>query len=330
MSRMHLKFKNFRETTLEAAEVLFDSKPWAMESDTEREIVANVFAASVSEAYQATTLQIAVHRRGPSQRMSYRPALVEEDAIGQSRQLRGSVVVISPWSLFHLFRGVRTHLLACGEEPVSEADPEQWAASLFYAVRPEMFRARVREGRIPGMVARDTYSVDTWGRMLGEGMGDDHGRLRYTRQQTAQWAAGTVTAEDLAAEVAAAQEAAQAVSEETAAVASIEDDADETYEVEDEWDDDMDEESEGPDDEDDPDTDEEVSETAQAIADSDSDSESATTFSVGESESFDDGLDGLSLVKMRQLGKGKGIERMWDLDADTLRAKLRAKGITNA
>lgn len=195
--RLHLRFKNFRPTTVAAAEALFAARPWLFEDDAERVAVGQTFVDAVAASYNIPTAVVGL-RRNFSDAVRYQPALVEENALGELTSLSPPRIFLDHWSILSLFNGVRVHLLANGETPTSEIDPHAWACSLFYAVRPEMFRARVREGRVLQMAAKDTYTSDTWQRLVVAGVAsDDSGRLIVDRRDVQRVLNGEVTVGDL-------------------------------------------------------------------------------------------------------------------------------------
>lgn len=195
--RLHLRFKNFRPTTVAAAEALFAARPWLFEDDAERVAVGQTFVDAVAASYNIPTAVVGL-RRNFSDAVRYQPALVEENALGELTSLSPPRIFLDHWSILSLFNGVRVHLLANGETPTSEIDPHAWACSLFYAVRPAMFRARVREGRVLQMAAKDTYKSDTWQQLVVAGVAsDDSGRLIVDRRDVQRVLNGEVTVGDL-------------------------------------------------------------------------------------------------------------------------------------
>jgi hypothetical protein len=102
--------------------------------------------------------------------------MVRENAMGEIESVSFANIRLSQWSITSLFIALRTHLLANGAEQKAD-DPQAWAHSLFYTVKPRMFRARVREGRIRGLTAKDTFSSETWELLVGAGVGRESGAL---------------------------------------------------------------------------------------------------------------------------------------------------------
>lgn len=175
--RHHLKFRNFRPSIIQAAEDLFEAKPWSIEDDDRWVKTAQVFVDAVSNAYGVRSAVVENdtawsyrHRRG----VRYEPAQVERSALSaedEMTEVSPPKILVKNKSIISLFKGVRIHALAQGDlEAVSLDDPWAWACSLFYTVRPVMFRARARQGRIKGVTARDTYSSETWDRMTEAGV----------------------------------------------------------------------------------------------------------------------------------------------------------------
>lgn len=175
MARLHLKFRNFRPEIVAAATTLFDQKPWTVEDDEQWLKIAQAFTDQVSNAYgvrsAAVDLESSYRRRT---RVRYEPAQMEHSSMSEDEELvevSPPRIVLTGHSIIVLFKGVRTHALAQGDmEAVSHDDPWGWACSLFYVVKPAMFRARARERRIKGVTAKDTYSSETWQRMTEAGV----------------------------------------------------------------------------------------------------------------------------------------------------------------
>lgn len=175
MARHHLKFRNFRPEILAAAGALFDAKPWSIEDDDEWLKVAQSFTDQVSNAYGVRSAVVELEPRYRRRtRVRYEPAQMEHSALSADNEVSEvspPKIVLTGRSIIVLFKGVRTNALAQGDiEAVSYDDPWSWACSLFYAVRPVMFRARARQRRIKDVTARDTYGSETWEAMRQAGV----------------------------------------------------------------------------------------------------------------------------------------------------------------
>lgn len=170
MARLHLRFQNFHVNTLAAAQALFDAKPWRLETDAEKMAIGQAFVDAISTHHNIPTAIVEI--TGSQFRYGFQPALVMEDDNGETT-IDAPRILLDKWSITTLFNFVRVHMLAHqAVEPTSENDPFAWSCSLFYAVKPVMFRARAREGRVRGVSARDTYSRETWLRLEAEGLTD--------------------------------------------------------------------------------------------------------------------------------------------------------------
>ena len=186
MSRPHLAFRNFRPSVIAAANTLFSEKPWREECGNVEQ-VAQLFADQITTAYDCAPVRVVLDE--DSWVMGYEPA-DEEDETPQ--------ITLDKLSIFNLFRHVREHVLTVGgAEPHGESasdDPFRWACSLFYAVKPVMFRARVREGRIHGITARETYSADSWAKLEAAGFTMYDDSLLGTKEDWAAVLDGTYVA----------------------------------------------------------------------------------------------------------------------------------------
>lgn len=149
MARLHLKFRNIRPTVRTATTTLFDAKPWR-EDDEVKHVLFNAWLRSVSESYgvPAPTLEV-----------------IEDEGVGHSAVVyEWGRISLGGWSIISLMHGFRHHLQAMGStssEMGDCTDAQSWACSLFYLVRPVMFRKRVREGRIAGVKPWDLLSSET-------------------------------------------------------------------------------------------------------------------------------------------------------------------------
>lgn len=159
MTRFHLKMRqgDFPAEVIRATELLFDAKPWRL--DLGQLDLYQRWADVVCDAYNVPAIGI---------------QKVDVDALG-FEYVPGVVpnILIGRYSLTTLFCAVGAHILMSDNRGNGVANVE-WAYSLFYIVRPVMFRRRAREGRILNMTAKDTFSRDTWDRLenMGLTMGD--------------------------------------------------------------------------------------------------------------------------------------------------------------
>lgn len=169
--RPHLRYQQIRDEAKEAASDLFAAKPWRAETDDEKVDLVRPFVARICEAYRVPVPEIKVYR-GIWGTYSYRAGV--RHSLTALNADAGTITIRS-FAVIHLFTGLRAHI---NSHTGSRIDPFPWACSLFYAVKPTMFRARVREDRIPGVVARATYTQESWDALVEQGLADDTtGRL---------------------------------------------------------------------------------------------------------------------------------------------------------
>lgn len=173
MARFHLRFKNFRPAVIDAASKLFDAKPWRIEDLDERLTHAQTFVNEISAAYKTPTARVRITNDFMS---DYEPAIVAVGDDDEIISVESPIISLGGWSILALFTATRVHLLANGVEAQGShqyEDPQGWACSLFYTVKPAMFRARAREGRVPGVSARDTYTRESWAALVAQGKADN-------------------------------------------------------------------------------------------------------------------------------------------------------------
>lgn len=180
MSKSHLAFRNFRQSVIAAAVELFAAKPWRDENEDQRQTIGQTFADAITTSYGCAPVQVIVH---PNYVTGYEQA---QEADGWNDAELATIAMRS-LSCFRLMKHVREHVLTVGGAlPVGDdpqEDPFRWAASLFYSVKPVMYRARVREGRIEGTFARDTYSADSWAKLEQAGFVVNGDRLTGSADQ---------------------------------------------------------------------------------------------------------------------------------------------------
>lgn len=139
--RYHLRFQNFKQSTLRETKALFRARPSQLDEKARKNLFEN-WITSVSNAYGMEVPTVhwdeeADYGGGGF----YRPA---DHSITLSPN-RPSIT-----TLLHEFR----HALqskGCGPRKVSrdiEIDARAWSLSLYYQCRPVLFERLVREGRI--------------------------------------------------------------------------------------------------------------------------------------------------------------------------------------
>lgn len=185
MTRLHIRFRDFHAGTMEATEALFNCKPWQFESDFERQAVAQVWADTLCEIYEVPAVRVVVGESHESDSDETHDALDDfEDVPGEATAL-----MMDHWSLVILFKRFREHMLANGYSPQNrypEDDVLGWAYSLFYKVRPRMFRARVREGRIPRVTPDDLLTTETLRRRAEENEEREAEQIRAEMQEATE------------------------------------------------------------------------------------------------------------------------------------------------
>src|SRR6478735_8913400 len=158
MPRYHLKFKksDYVEEVIQATELLFEAKPWQMDLGQE----------SVFQAWSDVVCAVNVAPRAT--------IVIDTNGRGYDYDYDLSIISVGRASLASLFVGMGHHLWTTinGQESNSPEISIAWGYSLFYSVKPVMFRRRVREGRILGMTAKDTFSSATWEQLVSLGQTD--------------------------------------------------------------------------------------------------------------------------------------------------------------
>lgn len=308
MARTHLRLKNFRPAVVESAQRLFEAKPWREEFGSEAQVqIATAFVNEVCAAYHVPVAEVVISTSAYAP-ATYTTAVVRVNAMEQIESIAPPKITLARWSITSLLIALREHLLANGAEQVN-GDPDAWAHSLFYTVKPAMFRARAREGRIGGVTAKDTFSSATWAQLLEAGVANDYTegircRPNEVRSILEQIASGTFVNvnEDDDTEVAGEEPNVGEWGDEDNLDDELEFDADDDSEVE-AVDDNVSESSERP------------SETAMAEV------------VAGEVDAAVAALAAMPIVKLRKASRGR-VQGGYTLPKDRLASLLVAAGVT--
>lgn len=160
MPHLHLAFKNFQPAVIEATEALFAAKPWR-EDILHQVLLGQTWADACVAAYELPPVVLVWN--------SPEEALAEgtfyEPLYGEAPD----EIRMSKFSIANLFIAFAKHRGAYSRARAG-TNAAGWGLSLFYKVRPMMFRARVREGRIAGVEPRDLYTPETWARIVAAGL----------------------------------------------------------------------------------------------------------------------------------------------------------------
>lgn len=169
MTKHHLRFRNFHPRIVGAADNLFHARPWRLD---EREQVecGQAFLDALGATYDVPVPILAVDPYVSGSQ--YAPQIVELDSFDNVVATSPARIIMRSFSILTLFTAARSHALVSGVEPIGQDDSFAWGCSLFYRVKPRMFRARVREGRVVGMYARDTFSSESWAVLESAGVTD--------------------------------------------------------------------------------------------------------------------------------------------------------------
>ncbi len=142
MPAYHLHFRRFNHWTLIATEELFASKPW---EGTPLQQVAKLarWSDRVSDIYNL-----------PAPSVVYFPGLPGEHG-GGAYTPENQVIWLAKPSIITMFHEFRHHMQLARGQKSTEEDARGWSLSLYYRVRPQMFKRLVRQGRVHGMTVRD-------------------------------------------------------------------------------------------------------------------------------------------------------------------------------
>lgn len=201
MARFHLRFKSFKPETLAATEELFAAKPWR-EDEAFKQAAGQKWLDAVCATYELPPVRFVlgefeesdlnerIDRSGNFEQdpLAYNPGEEDVPSEPESELLRRKQFKIPAWSLFQLFKHFRIYMLDNGFERANprrskKDDVHGWACSLFYKVRPVMFRARVRDGRIKRIHPDELLTQET---LLARREQERTGRVAEVREEIAQ------------------------------------------------------------------------------------------------------------------------------------------------
>lgn len=157
-TKFHLHFKNFHPKILEVTEAVMQHKPWKMEDFNEKQALFEQWVAAASKIYDVVVPEVQVYEDEPM--LTYMGAMYDAENIRLYMRKHSLV------SLFFTFRLHCLHVWAAKEgEDLAQLGEERnkknmrdaagWACSLFYLLRPYLFRRSVREGKILLVHPRD-------------------------------------------------------------------------------------------------------------------------------------------------------------------------------
>lgn len=309
MSRLHLKFRNVDARVVRALTQTMEAKPWRRHTNEARRRVAQELADRIVDAYRIQYPLVV--RTAENDGLNFNPG---SDSILWLRR--------DGWNTLTLLSGIRLFVATAtahdAEDPNAEVDHAAvwaWACSALYIVSPVVFRSLARAGKVDGVTAQDTYTSETWAKIVEAGYADDDGGLTESPEIVANF---LVTGERQVDDESPAPSLPSLGDDEVDSLFTAEDD-EEGFDPED---DDFEQEgpTEDPEDDYDPsadvdDEDEEDVEPEQAPA------------TTGRFTGGSDGLDDLGIVKLRKLSRGR-VSGGYSMRSPELIAALREQGVT--
>jgi hypothetical protein len=154
-TKLHLHYKNFHTDTLAITEAVMVEKPWKLEDFNTKQALFEQWVDKTAKVYDVPVPEVMVYEDSPLLQESF--CMYDGD---QGR------IYLRKHSLVSLFMMFRVHMLICldtreGVQYTEERhrdihqDAAAWACSLFYQLRPFLFRRSVREGKIKLIHPRD-------------------------------------------------------------------------------------------------------------------------------------------------------------------------------
>lgn len=160
MARLHLKYRNIRPGVVKAVQDLIHAKPHTVEISAEKLALAQNAANLICAEYgvKAPNIEITPTIRRAS---AYRPS--QRDALGGESTAQ---IVLRKFSVFTLLSSLAQHI---NSKRTFQFERRAFAASAFYLANPVTFRKAVRDGRIKGVDAVDTFTAESWEKLSTEG-----------------------------------------------------------------------------------------------------------------------------------------------------------------
>lgn len=207
MAKFHLRFKQFKPGTLEATDALFAARPWRVDEEG-AVALGQTWLDAVCATYELPPVRLEVgtpgrtlarsssRRQTSGDPLAYAPGEEDVPNEDESELLRRPALRVPPqtqrggsrFSVFQLFKHFRIYMLDNGVQRANDRrskkdDVHGWACSLFYRVRPIMFRARVRQGRIKRIHPDELLARETLDSRRAVSRGE---RVAEVRQEIAQ------------------------------------------------------------------------------------------------------------------------------------------------
>lgn len=307
MARLHLKFRNIDARVVRALTQTIEARPWRRHTNEAKRRVAQELADRIVDSYRVPhALSV---RLGDEFTLDFNP--------GSTSYLyvrRGGWDTLSLLSGIRLFVQTSKHHEAGTEDPVDADLVFAWACSALYIVAPTIFRSLVRAGKVDGMSAVDTYTSETWAKIVEAGLVNDEGELTVSPERVANFLlTGEVQVDD--------EGPNRIVVQDVDSLFTAEDDEEGFDPEDDDYDEESDEETVERMDEDDYDP------SADVEDEDDEDVAPEAPNTTGRFTGSSDGLEELGIVKLRKLSRGR-ISGGYSIPRGTLIDRLRELNVT--
>lgn len=179
MSRLHLRHPNIAAPVLEAINEMHSARPWE-KSRPERAEIVKVFATAMADmAPEEIAVPEIVFERTRSRGYSaigyrYTPAIT--GSLGLS--VTPAKITFPRWRTVEVITAVRKHILFVTEQD-RDGDPLAWACSALYQANPAAFRFAARKNKVRSVDPKDTYTTESWNKIVAAGLADRRGHLRF-------------------------------------------------------------------------------------------------------------------------------------------------------
>lgn len=177
MARLHLRHRDIAPEVLEAVKEMNDRKPWTLPRALRQE-AATQFATRICSLGSVAPPEI-IFERGRSRRpYTYCPATTT-GSLGLTTS--AAQIEFRRWRTVDVIAAVRHHVSQVTD--IRDLDPMDWACSAFYQACPSSFRASARNGKVPGVTTKDTFTTESWLKLVAHGLVDSRGRLRFSTSE---------------------------------------------------------------------------------------------------------------------------------------------------
>lgn len=166
MARLHLRIPETQipEALLAEINEMNGLKPWLLDRH-DRSVIVTEFYERALEREGLTPVPTVAFERGGYDSSNYIYEPGDRTSLGLT--VESAYVTFRRWRTVAVLAALVEHL---NEIRGGGPDPMEFACSALYRANPISFRSSARNGHVPGVSIRDTYSAETWQRLVQGGL----------------------------------------------------------------------------------------------------------------------------------------------------------------